>query len=412
MLLLTAVLLAQNSHAQDYNRWSLPDGALMRLGKGDVRDVVWSPDGTRLAVGTSPGIWLYDARTGAQIYLITGHSFRVNAVAFSPDGLTLASGSRDHTVRLWDVATGQEKSILTGHTNDVEAVAFSQDGTTLASAGSDSTVRVWDVATGQEQHTLTGHVGKVGSVVFSPDGLTLASAGSDSTVRVWDVATGQEQHTLTGHVGLSSIRWSFSPDGSDAGKRRKRLYGADVGCGHRAGKKHTHRTWDYRRGVFAGWIRWVRFHQMGRRWLFASAGGDGTVRVWDVDTGQLIRTHKADNEIFWSVAFSPDGATLATGSHFNAGAVVGRGHRARNTHPHRTYRTRSGRWCFLRMGKRWRAAVTTVRYCCGMCRLMSHLQRLPQTSTATGPSVFPTFCGSRRSSDRAGATPGLTRGST
>ena len=157
ILLLTAVLLAQNSHAQDYNRWSLPEGALMRLGKGDVRDVVWSPDGTRLAVGTSPGIWLYDARTGAEVSLITGHSFRVNAVAFSPDGLTLASGSRDHTVRLWDVATGQEKSILTG---------------------------------------------------------TYQRRRGGGILAGWD----------------------------DVGKRRKRLYGAGVGRGHRGGTTHAHGT--------------------------------------------------------------------------------------------------------------------------------------------------------------------------
>ena len=154
ILLLTAVWFTQNSNAQDYNRWGLPEGARMRLGKGKVLDVAWSPDRTRLAAGGTTGIWLYDARTGAEISLITGHSFRVNAVAFSPDGLTLASGSRDDTVRLWDVATGQEISILTGHTYDVEAVAFSLDGTTLASGSRDGTVRVWDVATGQERSTL------------------------------------------------------------------------------------------------------------------------------------------------------------------------------------------------------------------------------------------------------------------
>ena len=81
----------------------------MRLGKGYVRDVAWSPDRTLLAVGGTAGIWLYDAHTGAEVSLITGHSFRVNGIAFSPDGLTLASGSRDDTVRLWDVNTGEKK---------------------------------------------------------------------------------------------------------------------------------------------------------------------------------------------------------------------------------------------------------------------------------------------------------------
>ena len=84
-------------------------------------DVAWSADGTRLAVGGSVGIWVYDTRTGAEISLLTGHIYKVNAIAFSPDGLTLASGSRDDMVRLWDAATGQEKSTLTGHTYDVEA---------------------------------------------------------------------------------------------------------------------------------------------------------------------------------------------------------------------------------------------------------------------------------------------------
>ncbi len=139
IFVLTAVLFAQDSRAQEYNRWRLPEGAIMRLGKGYVWDVAWSPDRTRLAVGGTVGIWVYDASTGAEVSLITGHSFRVNAVAFSPDGLTLASGSRDHTVRLWDVATGEEKSILTGHRYDVEAVAFSPDGTMLASGSRDGT---------------------------------------------------------------------------------------------------------------------------------------------------------------------------------------------------------------------------------------------------------------------------------
>ena len=149
ILFFAAVSFAQESHAQDYLRWGLPEGALLRLSKGDVLEVAWSPDGTRLAVGNSLGIWLYDAQTGAEVSLLTGHTSRVSCMVFSRDGMTLASGSWDHTVRLWDVASGQEKRTFTGHTDWVNSVVFSPDGLTLASGSNDHRVRLWDVATGE-----------------------------------------------------------------------------------------------------------------------------------------------------------------------------------------------------------------------------------------------------------------------
>ena len=119
-LLLVGVLFVQDSRAEDYTRFSLPDGALARLGKGYIgggdsysssdRAVAYSPDGTRIAVAGSIAIWLYDAATGAEVALLTGHADRVNSVSYSPDGQTLASASWDETVRLWDVETGQEKA--------------------------------------------------------------------------------------------------------------------------------------------------------------------------------------------------------------------------------------------------------------------------------------------------------------
>ena len=125
-LLLAGVLFAQGSRAEDYTRLNLPNDALARLGKGSIgwgdRAVAYSPDGARLAVATSLGIWLYDARTGAEVALFQGHTYGVMSVSFSPDGQTVASGGGDATVRLWDVASRQPIAVLEGHTDWVMSV--------------------------------------------------------------------------------------------------------------------------------------------------------------------------------------------------------------------------------------------------------------------------------------------------
>ena len=147
-MLLVGVLFAQESRAEDYTRFSVPNGALAHLGKGRIgsgdRVVVYSPDSTRIAVVSDTGIWLYDTTTGAEVALLTGHG--VSSVSFSPDGQTLASASRE--IRLWDVATRQEIATLEGHTHWVLSVSYSPDGTTLASGSSD----------GHWHHSAVGYV--------------------------------------------------------------------------------------------------------------------------------------------------------------------------------------------------------------------------------------------------------------
>ena len=130
----------------------------------------------------------------------------MNSVAFSPDGLLIASGSHDGTVRFLDVQTGKEIRRLEGHRKayamSVLSLAYSPDGRSIASGDDDGTVQLWDVQTGKEIRQLEGHTNSVMSVTFSPDGRWIASGGWDETVRLWDIETGKEIRRLERDMGF------------------------------------------------------------------------------------------------------------------------------------------------------------------------------------------------------------------
>jgi WD40 repeat protein len=231
----------------------------------EVNAVAFSPDGKAVLTGSEDGTaQLWSARTGKALGPALKHQKGVNAVAFSPDGKTLFTGSFDGTARLWSAATGQALGAALKHNaGGIVYVAFSPDSkTVLMSCGYD-TARLWSVRTGKALGSPLKHQGGVTGVAFSPDGKTLLTGSTDKTGRLWSAATGQALGAPLQHEDrISAV--AFSPDGK------------------------TVLTWSW----------------------------DGTVRLWSAATGKAVGPPLQHLAAFATV-FSPDGKTLFTGGSDN-----------------------------------------------------------------------------------------------
>ena len=248
--------------------------------------LAFSPDGTQLASGSKDKtVRLWDTDTGDELAILRKHTGWTNALAFSPNGKRLASGSTDKMVQLWDTDTRELLTTLTGHLNAIAALTFSPDGRTLASASTDGTIRFWDAETGDLQPiNITEHTEWVKGVTFFKDNSTLASVAFNGIITFWDLETSQKIGSqTTGHRDLLPTL-AFSHNGTKlASVGAKATIFFDVGSG-------------------IGVLTWKP---------------DFLVRLTDVKTGRelaILNEVNAGAHPSSSMAFSPDGKTVAFGS--------------------------------------------------------------------------------------------------
>lgn len=295
--------------------WDAASGRELRTLNG-LNAVAFSPDGQRIVSGGDLNtLMLWNAVSGKKIKTLSHNGF-VRAVAFSPDGLNLVSGSSDSTIKLWGTSSGKVLRILSGHNNTIRAVTLSPDGRSIVTGGgggysNGAPLKFWDAERGQELHTIRGRLAGVDAVAFSPNNQLFVSGSDDSTLTLWNATSGKELRRLSGDSSAGVNAVAFSPD--------DQTIVSGGGSGGANLNDFTLKLWDVASGkklrIFSGHseaVRSVAFSPDGQR--IASGSEDKTIKLWDISNGRELHTligHAADVN---AVAFSPDGRVIVSGS--------------------------------------------------------------------------------------------------
>lgn len=267
--------------------------------------VAWSPDSSRLAVGTDNGtVQVWSPLTGQIIAVIGGHEETVTSLAWSPDGQWLAtSGLPDHTVRVWSATTGEARAELNGHTDQVTAVSWSQDSAELVSCGFDSQLRIWNAAAAEQVRSFqVNALGQALAVAWAPDNSKIVVAGQTGWVQIRPPNPNELTITLDNHdAPVKALVWA--PDGSRfvSGDNGGQLLVWDSGVSDNGTPILTINT-----GLSVRHIAWSPDNT-----LLATTSGT-TVRIWEATDGHLQHTLDNQHPFSGNAAWSPDGKYLAS----------------------------------------------------------------------------------------------------
>jgi len=227
-----------------------------------VLAVSFSPDGKSIATGSRDDtVKLWSVPDGKCLVSLTGHGNGIYSTSFSPDGKYLATGSGDKSVKLWSIPDGKLITTLAGHKDCVRGVSFSPDGKCLATGSDDKSAKLWSISEGKCIATFEGHSDRVHCISYSPDGKCLATGSGDKTAKLWSISEGKCIATFEGH-GNSVYGVSYSPDGK----------------------------------------------------CLATAGLDRVAKLWSISEGKCFATLTGHGTTVFSVSFSPDGKWLGTAS--------------------------------------------------------------------------------------------------
>lgn len=288
---------------------------------GDMDQLAFRPDGKALA-STGLVLKLWDVRAAVAPRFDEGHTYEVTAVAYSPDGETLASGSMDRTVKVWDLATRKPRATLRGHEGDVTAVVYSTDGRTVISGSRDRTVRIWDASQGTERARLVGHSAPVASVAISPDGRTIASGGGvdlftpsdlsnaqrgeSGEVKLWNLADGRLLATPRQKISpVNAV--AFSPDGGSLAIAKE---DDTIDLWDRESGRVRTIPWGDPQNPSTYGVLCLAYSPDGRR--LAAGGRDSTIRIREVARVEAPPSAILKHGFYVAaLAFSPDGKSLA-----------------------------------------------------------------------------------------------------